>query len=328
MRFPRSFGPPEAIGGAKRERQAKLALLGGAALLLAACAAPPGTVDLSKAKPKGAIQASSTGVYLSLAQIKQLLKLVLDPTLALDPEAQAIMAFTNAEVTAFSPSRMAEPAAAQLTPEQFEQGVELTTPGAYALAALQAGETRTLTPPFSKLPSYRDLEFRAYLLDDGGRLMGCGVKTNIDWEAAKKEIPIDILPNLERARLIGSTSSVNVSDGVVIKGIELQLGTGVMNAAPGVSAVRVEIYGPAYGDGVEVAELATFKAPELSTYFWKPSNASGTYDPTKLVSNVEPKPFYLKTSVLDTFGRVVATDLLELKYIEGATLNIGIGSGD
>lgn len=227
---------------------------------------------------------------------------------------------------------MKEPTLTQLSAEQFDGGVEVSGPPSYRLAdtAPDGGPAkRTVKAPFTKIPSYRDLEFRAYLLDGYGRLLGSGVKTNIDWNSAKKEIPIDILPNPEKARLLGTESVVNVADGLVIKGIELEVATGVPDDCPGVSAVRITISGPAYANGADVAEIASFKAPQLRSYFWKPSNASGSYDPNKLVaSGDQPTAFTLKTTVYDTFGREVAYDTLDLSYVDGATVNIGLGSED
>lgn len=95
MRSPRSHGPLRADRGGALAVCVSVVL----ALLTGGCGSMPIGVDLSAAKPKGALLSSATGVYLLPVELRQLLKLVLNPTLVAEPDLEEALGFQSADVT-------------------------------------------------------------------------------------------------------------------------------------------------------------------------------------------------------------------------------------
>jgi hypothetical protein len=157
-----------------------------------------------------------------------------------------------------------------------------------------------------------------------GELVGSGVQLGGPVGA---EMSVEITPNTARATVTRSLDGNNVADTVVIRATPLEMASGYLDNLPGVERVQIEVHGPAYGDGREVAILGTLKAPNLSTYQWQPSVASGTYVPAKLAEPGTPLPFFLTTRAFDTEGHEVGVTSAKIAIVGTATVTIGVDEG-
>jgi hypothetical protein len=160
-----------------------------------------------------------------------------------------------------------------------------------------------------------------FLRDADGRLVASGLQPA---SATGSEVPVTVVKNAAVAAVTRSLDDNNVADGVVIRATPLEMSSGYVDNLPGVDHVDIEVSGPAYGDGHEVAKLGVLRAPDLATYQWQPSVASGTYSPDKLAEPGTPLPFYLTTRAFDPQGHEVGVTTVKIAIVGTATITIGV----
>ncbi|MDB5096752.1 MAG: hypothetical protein JWM80_1173 [Cyanobacteria bacterium RYN_339] len=183
---------------------------------------------------------------------------------------------------------------------------------------------RSALPILSRLPPSSDFTVRIYLTDKDGRIVASGEVDHTAIRPGSNNLDIPMIADAQAPFLIGASDSINVSDNVIVKGATLAVSTGVTKAAPGVARVEVQITGEAYGDGKEVAQVASLTAPALDQFQWRPVNPSGEFVPTKLVAGNTKAGFMLTSRAYDPFDHLVGTGLLKLSVIGTASVDVGV----
>jgi hypothetical protein len=199
-----------------------------------------------------------------------------------------------------------------------------TAPMMAMLGSSQFGEDHTTKKPaFSKFWAPKGT-VSVYLQDADGGLMGSGVKSGVPLTTGDNKVPVPVTPNKEKLALLSATDDVKVSDGTFVPGITIEVGTGFADDLPGLSRVEVELSGPGYGDGTEIASLRTFTGAGHSTFSWRPSAPSGSYDPDKLATGNEARALTMVSRAYDGFGNLVGTNKLALHVLGAATIEVGM----
>lgn len=182
--------------------------------------------------------------------------------------------------------------------------------------------TRAKEPLIDQLPRAADTTVRAYIRAVDESLLAAGEAANVT--IGKGDNTVALAPVAASGpRLLGASDGVDVSDAVVIKGITVEATTGLPNGLPGIARVDLEIAGPAYADGREAATVASFQAPQIQQYAWRPAHASLQYLPARLGAGQHERPFTLTAKAIDPFGNVVGKTRLALSIVGTAFVDVG-----
>jgi hypothetical protein len=200
---------------------------------------------------------------------------------------------------------------------------KLAVPHVETLAASEVKRrTEAHEPLVDQLPRAPDASVRAYWRGIDETLLAAGEATRV--AIGKGDTTVSLTPTSTAApRLLAASDGVDVSDSVVIKGISVEATTGLPNGLPGVARVDLEIVGPAYADGRATATVATFPAPRIQEYAWRPANASLQYEPALLGAGATQRPFTLMAKAIDPFGHVVGMTRLPLAIVGTAFVDVG-----
>lgn len=217
-------------------------------------------------------------------------------------------AFASLLVTAYSASTMKTPRVESLSADELAR-------------RRQAGE-----PVMDHLPRAGDMVVRAYLRGPDAVLLAAGEVAGVAIGKGDNRLGLGLRP-AETPRLLAGSDGVDVSDGVVIKGITVVASTGLPDGLPGVARVDLALGGPAYGDGREVVEVATFQAPAIRQYAWRPAAASKNFLPERLGHQTEQLPFTLTAKAFDEFGNMVGQTHLPLAIVGTAFVDVGFDPG-
>lgn len=223
--------------------------------------------------------------------------------------AGPITTFDSVIVSAHSPTQMPQPKQVTLSAAEFDR-------------RQAAGE-----PILEQLPAAPDMVVRAFLRGPNEQLLASGELPGTIFGRCGNSVIVPVAARVSPPQLLRATDGVKVSDNVVIKGIGIDVATGLPRAMPGIGRVEIELTGPAYGNGQEVAQVASFPAPLVHEYTWRPANASKTYDPARLGAGSEPRPFTLVTKAFDSFGNPVGQTRLDVSIIGTAFVDVGFDPG-
>lgn len=177
-----------------------------------------------------------------------------------------------------------------------------------------ATRVRDKAPLLDRVPAGFNTRVVAAARDEDGVLLASGEVRSVRLLQGDNEASLSFVKATTPA-LLEASGGVNVSDGVVIKGVTLQVATGLSLEMPGLARAEVFVSGPAYGNGEERARVTSLRPAELRNYAWNPGAPSEGYDPEKLKAGAQKTPFTLTTVAYAPGGQTLGETRLTLAVI-------------